>query len=372
MSRVAVLCEFATLNGGEHSLLSVLPHVAASYEVVVIAPPAGPLVEALARLGIPHLPFDANDANGRRLSQAALRAALRALLARLQCDLLHANSLAMGRLSGPVAAELRLRSVAHLRDIVGLSAQAVADLNRHRRLLAVSHATRRHHVAQGLDEQRVQVLYNGVDLSAFSPRPRTGRLHAELGLPAGAMLVGNIGQLIGRKGQDVLLAAAARLRDALPTLHFVLVGARYSRKAEAEAYEARLHEQAAAAGMQHRLHFLGVRGDVPELLNELDLLAHTARQEPLGRVLLEAAASGLPIIASDVGGTREIFPPECGAARLVPPGDAALLAEAIAQLALSRGERDSLAVAARRRAEQQFDSRQAAAALIAHYQAVLA
>jgi glycosyltransferase involved in cell wall biosynthesis len=70
---------------------------------------------------------------------------------------------------------------------------------------------------------------------------------------------------------------------------------------------------------------------MPALLNELDLLVHPAKQEPLGRVLLEAAAAGLPIIATHVGGTSEILQ-DGASARLIPPGDAESLAVAIREL----------------------------------------
>ena len=83
--------------------------------------------------------------------------------------LLHANSLAMGRLSGPVAAELRLPSIGHLRDIIRFSTQAVADLNCHTRLLAVSDATRGLSRCRGPRAAKTHVLYNGVDLEEFHP-----------------------------------------------------------------------------------------------------------------------------------------------------------------------------------------------------------
>src|SRR6185369_11888616 len=98
--------------------------------------------------------------------------------------------LAMGRLSGPVATEMQLPSIAHLRDIVGLSARAIADLDQHRRLLAVSQATRDYHVARGLTANKTFVAYNGVDLLRFQPRQPTGWLHRELNLPPEAILLG--------------------------------------------------------------------------------------------------------------------------------------------------------------------------------------
>jgi len=343
---------------------------AAGIETAVIAPPEGSLAEALAAKGVEVLPFVFRDAAGNRFPQDRLRAELAHLLGRRRPDLLHANSLAMGRLSGPVAADFELPSIAHLRDIVRLSARAVADLNRHSRLLAVSAATRAFHVAQGVAAEKTDVLYNGVDLNRFQPRPRCGYLHRELGLAPEADLVGTIGQICLRKGQDVLVHAAAILAEKLPNVHFVIVGERWSDKPESRQFEQALRD-AATDKLAGRLHFLGLRNDVDRVLNELSLLVHPARQEPLGRVLLEAAASGVAVVATDVGGTREIFPPDCKAARLVPPDDPDAMAAAVLELMGDEGLRASLAAAARRRAETAFDAERTTAALVEHYGEVL-
>jgi glycosyltransferase involved in cell wall biosynthesis len=368
VKRVAWLFEYPTLHGGEHSLLATMPFVrSAGFEVIALAPGAGPLAEWLRREHVAIVPFETVEQSGGRAPQAQLRERLAALLAETKPDLLHANSLAMGRLSGPVAADLQLPSLSHLRDIIKLSGAAVADLNRHARLLAVSEATRAFHAEQGIEAEKIQVLYNGVDLQEFRPRAPTGWLHAQLGLPADALLAGSIGQLVMRKGHDVLARAAVRVADRLPQLHWVLVGARHSQKAEAVDYEAALHQTFADAGMADRVHFLGTLENIAELLPELTLLVHPSRQEPLGRVLLEAAASGIACIATDVGGTTEIFPPAEEAARLVPADNEAALANAIAELILNPQELSRIGMSARRRAEAQFDIRLAAAGLIQHY-----
>ncbi len=342
MPNVLLLCEYPTISGGERSMLSTLDRVRrAGIDVTVIAPPEGPLAEALAAQGLEVLPFVFRDAAGNRFPQERLRAELARLLERRRPDLLHANSLAMGRLSGPVAADLGLPSIAHLRDIIRLSARAVADLNLHARLLAVSEATRTFHVAQGLAAEKTHVLYNGVDLGRFQPRPRSGYLHRKLCLPPEADLVGTIGQICLRKGQDVLVQAEAILAEKLPNVHFVIVGERWSDKPESRQFEQALRD-AATGKLAGRLHFLGFRNDVDRVLNELCLLVHPARQEPLGRVLLEAAASGVPVVATDVGGTREIFPPDREAARLVPPDDPDAMAAAVLELVGDKGLRASL------------------------------
>ncbi len=370
MPSVLLLCEYPTLNGGEQSMLATLPGLrAAGFSPAVLCPSDGPLVEALRAESVETIAFNCCDADGVRRAQSGLREELARVIRARRPDLLHANSLVMGRLSGPVAAELRTPSIGHLRDIVTLSAQAVDDLNGHARLLAVSRAAREFHVAQGLAAERTHVLYNGVDTQRFCPRSATGWLHRQLGIPESSMLVGTIGQLGPRKGQDVLLRAAQSLIHCLPNVHYVLVGERHSSKGESRQYEMQLHAVAKGA-LSGRVHFLGFRNDVPRLLNELDLLVHPARQEPLGRVLLEAAAAGVAVIATDVGGTREIFPPADAAAQLVPAGDVDALAEAILRLAGDDAARGLLGAAARRRAEQQFNIQTAVDGLLRHYQAV--
>jgi glycosyltransferase involved in cell wall biosynthesis len=380
MVRLAYLCEYPALQGGERSLLATVPAVrAAGFEPFALAPATGALAAEFARRDIEVVAWDVppqdtlspgSASASRRRSQATRREALAATLRYCGAELLHANSLSMGRLSGPVASEMNLPSLAHLRDIVGLSRQAVADLNRHRRLLAVSQATRSFHAAQGVTEELLHVLHNGVDLERFAPREPSGYLQRELELPPDAMLLGTIGQICLRKGHDLLLDAAFRRAADDRRLHFLVVGSRHSQKEESRRFQRRLIE-AAQGPLAGRLHLLGERNDVPELLGELALVVHPARQEPLGRVLLEAAASGVPVVATEVGGTAEIFPPGSGAAMLVPPDEPAALASAIARLAGDPSVREEMRIAARRRVEQAFDARFASEGLVAHYREVM-
>jgi len=286
---------------------------------------------------------------------------------------LHANSLSTARISGPVSVECNVRSIGHLRDIVKLSTQFLNDVNAHRRLIAVSHATRDFHIPQGLAANKCVVVHNGVDLSRFCPRQPTGYLHRELNLPSNSRLIATIGQLGLRKGTDVTLTAALQIAKQFHDhdIHWLVVGERTSSKVEAQDFEMRLLSIAADKELDSRVHFLNSRADVPALLSECELLVHSARQEPLGRVLLEAAASGLAIVATNVGGTREIFPNNCDAAVLVPPDDACALSQAIRGLLLDDHRRHQLGANARKRAESAFDIQSAAISLINQYQGAL-
>jgi glycosyltransferase involved in cell wall biosynthesis len=277
----------------------------------------------------------------------------------------------MARIAGPAVCKWGVPSIGHLRDIAALSRQAIEDLNSHRLLVAVSEATRQYHIAQGLDPEKCVVSYNGIDLDEFRHRPPTGYLHRELQLRPFARLIAVIGQLGLRKGTDVALAAAAKVVTEIPDVHWLIVGERTSTKDESREFEAALYSMAHRPPLVRHVHFLGQRPDVRVLLNECVLLVHAARQEPLGRVLLESAASGLPVVATNVGGTREIFPTNDDGAVLVPADDATAIADTVVELLQDDQRRRQMGKAGRGRAERQFDIRQAAARLIETYQSVL-
>lgn len=356
--RVGILAEFPTLSGGEFSLLAALEALQGQVQPVVICPPQGPLAQAVDRLGCPRSslpPTDFRSAAGKHeFSQA-----LREIVSSHRLDLLHANSLTMGKRLGEVAAELECPTTAHLRDIMSLSRAAAAALNQHAGLVAVSQATRAAAIGQGIDSGRIETIYNGIDLERWRPRPRTGCLTRELGIPPGTRLAACIGQICLRKGQLDLAHAATQLQAEFPELHFILVGQRHSAKAESVAYDEAIDRVMAKAGIADRLHRLGIRTDIPDILREIDLLIHPARQEPLGRVLLEAAACAVPIVATHVGGTPEILS-HALSGWLVPPGDPLALAEGIRYLLTDESRRIHTGHQARSAVEAQFSIRLAA------------
>jgi glycosyltransferase involved in cell wall biosynthesis len=361
--RLTVLCEYGTLQGGERSLLATMDQLADSgMQFTVVAPPAGRLGKELQRRGVAHVPLDLRDDSGRRLPRELVQARLLEAVSRTQPDLVHSNSLSMARFSGMLGRVLGMPATAHLRDILRLTGRAIRQLNQNDRLVAVSQATLDYHVWQGLDPMRVEVIYNGVDLSEFRPRLSTGALKRELGIADSSFLIATIGQICLRKGHDLLAAATCRLADLNPDVHVLIVGERHSVKQESLEFEQRIERDFADIGLSDRLHRCSYRDDVAWVLNEVDALVHPARQEPLGRVLLEAAASGIPIIATDVGGTREILT-DGESGLLVPPKESEKLAAVIRRVAEDERLRRRLGGAARAAAVSRFDVAQQAAAV---------
>ena len=125
------------------------------------------------------------------------------------------------------------------------------------------------------------------------------------------------------------------------------------------------------AGFGDRFHPLGERNNVPELLNEIDVLVHAARQEPFGRVLLEAAASGVPIAATDVGGTHEMLTHGVQAL-LVRPDDPQAISDAVVRLAGEPHLAAQLSAAARKHVVSRFPIERAADELSAMWRDVVA
>ncbi len=352
--KILLFFEYATLNGGEFSLLAMLDAPGPSeFEFVAAVPDTGPLMGRLKQCGIPVHAMTLRDAQGRKRSLDRIDAHLVELVTRVSPDLVHANSLAMGRMVGRIAPQLSIPCTSHLRDIIKLNKTVVSDLNQHAGLIAVSLATQQFHVEQGVRRDRLQVIHNGVNTDLFQPTRATGCLKRELGLSDSALLVANIGQICLRKGQTLLAQAAVALAKTCPEAHYLFIGQRHSEKSESVAYEKSIRLIFREAGIEDRLFCLGFREDVPSILNEVDLLVHTAHQEPLGRVLLEAASCGQAIVATDVGGTGEILTDEISAV-LVPPDTLSALTAAIGPLLADRDARVRLGQRARLRVLDMF------------------
>jgi len=199
---------------------------------------------------------------------------------------------------------------------------------------------------------------NGVDVRAFTPGPPSGRLRTDLDLPAGAPLVGVVCRLDAWKGVDVFLRAAAELQPAAPEARFVVVGGSVTGQ---EAHARELERLTSELSLGDRVRFAGWRygpADMPDVIRELSVLALPSREpEPFGLVLLEAMACGVPVVATDRGGPREIVVAgETGL--LVPAGDAPALAEAVGRLLADPGRARQMGAAGRRRVEALYDVRE--------------
>jgi glycosyltransferase involved in cell wall biosynthesis len=186
-------------------------------------------------------------------------------------------------------------------------------------LLAVSGALKRDMAALGMPEEKIRILYTGIDLDRFHPVDRTAA-KAELGV-SGPLLV-SAGALLVRKGQDLAIEALTML----PGATLILVGAGPDRR--------RLERLARAHGVAARVRFPGARPHeaMPALLAAADVMVLPTVSEGLANVWVEALACGTPVVTSDVGGAGEVID-RPAAGRLVPREPTAIAAAVRALLA---------------------------------------
>jgi glycosyltransferase involved in cell wall biosynthesis len=193
------------------------------------------------------------------------------------------------------------------------------------------------------------------------------RIRAGCGIPQAAPLVLYVGQIGLRKGLDDWLCVAARVAAETGDAHFAIVGERFSSKAESIEYERRLRELAQRQPLTGRVHWLGTRSDVERLMRTADVLLHMARQEPLGRVLLESLASGLPTVATRVGGTPEILDHPDLDSLMVGVGDCEAAAGRVIELLRNPSRRIAIGRCMRKVAIEKFTDRRAANELASVY-----
>jgi sugar transferase (PEP-CTERM/EpsH1 system associated) len=202
----------------------------------------------------------------------------------------------------------------------------------------------------GIPAQRLHTIYNGVDTTRFHPAP--GGRQPLAGCPfndPGLWLAGTVGRMQTVKAQPVLARAfvqALRQQPALrQRLRLVLVGDGPLR-AECEAV---LHD----AGLTGLAWFAGERADVPDVMRGLDCFVLPSRAEGISNTILEAMASGLPVLATAVGANGELVS-EAETGLLVPADDAGALAEGLIGLAQDPARAAAMGQAGRRRVEQRF------------------
>ncbi|MBK9325459.1 MAG: glycosyltransferase [Hydrogenophilales bacterium] len=199
-------------------------------------------------------------------------------------------------------------------------------------VITVSDSLRQLARSLGLARERGQVVGNGVDADRFSPVPR-GEARRRLGLPDTARVLVTVGGLVERKGFHRVIACLPALLEQHTDLHYLVVGGPCP---EGDMTQA-LKDQAVALGLGERVHFLGpvAPDDLKWPLSAADIFVLSTRNEGWANVILEAMACGLPVVASDVGGNREVVcKPDLG--EIVPFDDQAALTAALDR-ALRRG-----------------------------------
>ena len=282
-------------------------------------------------------------------------------------DLIHANSLSVALLGGIVARINRIPILMHKRYATsyGILDKLCARLLH--RVILVSEATR----WDFAPAEKQTLIYNGVDLDAFqASTEEVAMLRTELfsDEPEAAIIVGVVTRITPEKGIHVLVRAMQELKGRI-NVQLLIVGGPYFEKDV--AYMDTLKQEVRDLGVEDSVIFTGFLSDTRIVTSLLDIvLVPSIIPEACPRTIIEAMAVGKPVIATPLGGSKELVTPETGI--LVPPEDASAVADAIATLATDRERLDAMGKAACDRAVQLFSSEKNTALTEAVYTELLA
>jgi glycosyltransferase involved in cell wall biosynthesis len=334
------------------------------FEVTAVSAP-GPHVDAIEELGIRHVPI--RDFTRRMDPFADMRAAreLHGVLGELEPHILHTHNPKPGVIGRIVG---RRRGVPVVVNTVhGLYAQPTDRRTRKTAVYAAEAVAMRFsdiELVQNIEDlrtlrqlgaprEKLIHLGNGIDLSRFNrstgSRARGLRWRRSIGIAPDAVVVGIVARLVYEKGYREFFAAVDDLRRAgYDTAEFVVVGPMEDGKADV-VDDAMIHGAKA-----NGVHFLGQQDSLEDLYPAFDIFVLPSHREGFPRAAMEASAMGIPIIATDIRGCRQVVS-DGFTGTLVPVGDSRALARAIAQLIDSPGTRHAMSIAATRRAKLRFD-----------------
>jgi glycosyltransferase involved in cell wall biosynthesis len=206
-------------------------------------------------------------------------------------------------------------------------------------MIAIGPGFRQNLIRDGVAENKITVIRNGVDTQRFYPQGNQAALKQNLlGLSAETPVIGCITKMRPVKNLPMLVAAFKLVQEHIPATRLVIAGDGSERLV--------VEDQIKKLGLTSQVHLLGLRRDVPDLLNAFDVFALSSSSETAPLAILEAGACGVPVVSTAVGEIPEIVL-EGQTGFLVPPGDGDALAKRLLDILADRDLRDRMSQAAR-------------------------
>jgi glycosyltransferase involved in cell wall biosynthesis len=319
------------VSGGERVLLQMLRVLEGEGYALSVACPTqgvGDLDELVRAAGVRVVPvpvlearFTSDPFKIARYLQSVGRTVrqFRGMVRAERPDLLHANSVRAGIVATAATMGMGVPVLWHVQDDlpphpISVAIRCLAWLSRRTEIVAVSQATAKVFCGRLPFGDRSHVLHNAIDRERFPAKTipldaEAAAFRDELGLANEDFLVVAVGMINPRKGLLELVEGFEIVQRNLQQhgrrpAHLAMVGTAIFN--DDHLYEAKVRARARELGLVGTVHFTGARGDVPAVLRAANLLVHNASIEPFGLVVLEAMASGTPVIAAAVGGVREI------------------------------------------------------------------
>ncbi|MDH5764696.1 MAG: glycosyltransferase family 4 protein [Gammaproteobacteria bacterium] len=338
-------------GGAETVFIDIITHLPKDkYRSIVIIRGKGWVYEELCRRGVKPLILDAKGSFNWRYLKSLVGLIWREKVDLIQSHLLGSNvycSLAGLITRKPVVATFHgAVDVGEKERLKGLKFGAI-NLGASS-IIAVSDSLKRNIVERTpLKNSKTCVIYNGINTTDFR-RPHSAAIRRQFGWADSDIIIGSLGNIRKAKAYDVLLQAAALLKERIGNLRFVIAG-----QGKGRLYDELLRFRDELE-LGEIVHFLGFNDDPAEFLSNLDLFLLSSTSEGFSIATIQAMAAGLPVIATRSGGPEEIISHKENG-WLVEAGSAAEIACAIDRLIMDTVLRNTLSIKGQEHAKQSFD-----------------
>jgi len=361
------------LSGAERSLLDLFAHLDREEVKPYLACPEGELAKRARQLDVEVIPCSIapfrrthNPAalSSYMLTWVAGRNQLRKIAESLKPKIIHSNSATAHLYAGSTAKKLDVPCLWHARDL-GRSPFPVNSIcRRAEAIVAVSQCVADFLRAEGFRRSRIKRIHNGIDAEAWRSSVSRSDVRAEIGLQPESRMLLMAAQFAPWKRHEDALHAMPHILQHEPSAHLVLAGCDL-RGCHAELQE-NLKTLAEELGIHEQVHFIGLRDDMPDLINAAEVIIIPSDAEPFGRVAIEAMALETPVVGTRAGGLPEVVRDgETGL--LIVPRFPESLANACLTLLRNPSLARRLGEAGRARVEKLFDGKRMARETIALY-----
>lgn len=343
-------------GGAEVSLKELVKNLDKKrFEAIVVCPKNAPYAKELGKTDIRVVDFNYHWTAYKfifPLLYDCIR--LMGLIRREVPQIIHTNTRVTNQLGGLI--NIYCQAVFnHIRDRDPLPSWKFKLIGNADLLIANSRKTKEFLIAGGVPQDKIRLIYNGIDINKFDPERFNRTVCKEkLGIAKNQKVITTIGQIYPRKGISFLIKACKRLAFAEShaelKVKLLIVG---SDPTPNERNLTFLKSLISRLNLEEKVEFLGYREDIPDILAATDVFVLPSLEEPFGRVLIEAMAMKVPVVATNVGGIPEIV--EDGKSGfLVPPKDPKALAEKLLVLLKDDKMREEFGIQGRKIVEEKF------------------
>lgn len=366
--RILYVSQFSHIGGGEVSLFTAIKHLnREKFKAYFLCYEEGPLVDKIRALGLETTILKRRSF----LSSFLIVWKIFRFIKSHAIEIIHVNSLDIR--TGVAAWLAGAPCIGHVRVIFPFSWRDRLFVRLSKKTIAVSNAVVQEFCKDDLKlKEKFIVIYNAIDIP---DEVIPAQLHEALGIAAGVKLIGAVGRIDPVKGYEYFIDAAALLKEEMPDIAFLIIGKASLGDQEGMRYFEVLKECIGKAALDNYIFFTGFRDDVLNVIAALDVVVVPTielkgcgwlRTEGFGRVAIEAMAAGVPVIASCVGGLKEII--EDGkSGLLVAPKDAGAIKDAVKKITSDKALKETLVREGKIRVAELFSVRQHSAALTELY-----